>query len=260
MATAARHFWGIVSAVIDVDRLYRDSGLLDKDLPIEIAITGRDAKGVRGARFFGGADAAQDNPVVADVMLPSGSWQIAAIPKERLARHPPTPGCCRLFILVAGALIMVPTIMTGRLIGERLKNIGELKRREIELQRLSRRLGLALDTSQIGVWEMNIETDELVWDDRMNEFYGYPADGGPRNYAHWERVLHPDDVARAQQDFQRAVATNGQLPGRVPHAARQWRSAPHPRERHGLQGCRRAGQDRRRQLGRHGGRDAEREA
>ena len=40
-----------------------------------------------------------------------------------------------LFILLAGGLIMVPTVMTGRLIGERLKNIGELKRREIELQR-----------------------------------------------------------------------------------------------------------------------------
>ena len=115
----------------------------------------------------------------------------------------------RLFILLAGGLIMIPTVMTGRLIGERMKNIGELKRREIELQRLSRRLELALDTSQIGVWEMNIETDELVWDDRMNELYGYPADGGPRNYTHWERVLHPDDIARARQDFQRAVATNG---------------------------------------------------
>ena len=202
-------FWGIVSAVIDVDSLYRDSGLLDKDLPIEIAITGRDAKGVKGARFFGSADAAQDNPVVADVVLPSGSWQIAAVPKSGWHVTPSNVWKLRLFILLAGGLIMVPTVMTGRLIGERMKNIGELKRREIELQRLSRRLELALDTSQIGVWEMNIETDELVWDDRMNELCGYPADGGPRNYAHWERVLHPDDIARARQDFQRAVATNG---------------------------------------------------
>ena len=49
-----QEFWGIVSAVVDVDRLYRDSGLLDEDLPIEIAISGRDAKGVKGERFFGG--------------------------------------------------------------------------------------------------------------------------------------------------------------------------------------------------------------
>ena len=69
---------------------------------------------------------------------------------------------------------MIPTVMTGRLIDERLSNIGELKRREIQLERLSRRLELALDTSQIGVWELNIETDELFWDDRMNELYGYP--------------------------------------------------------------------------------------
>jgi diguanylate cyclase (GGDEF)-like protein len=204
-----RTFWGIVSAVVDVEKLYRDSGLLDADLPIEIAITGRDAKGVKGARFFGSVEAAHDNPVVADVVLPSGSWQIAAVPKSGWHVAPPNVWKLRLFILLAGALIMVPTVMTGRLIGERMNNIGELKRREIQLQRLSRRLELALDTSQIGVWEMNIETDELVWDDRMNELCGYPADGGPRNYLHWERVLHPDDIPRARRDFQHAVATNG---------------------------------------------------
>ena len=124
-------FWGIVSAVIDVDSLYRDSGLLDKDLPIEIAITGRDAKGVKGARFFGSADAAQDNPVVADVVLPSGSWQIAAVPRSGWHVTPSNVWKLRLFILLAGGLIMVPTVMTGRLIGERMNNIGELKRREI---------------------------------------------------------------------------------------------------------------------------------
>ena len=94
MAMAARHFWGIVSAVVDVDRLYRDSGLLDPELPIEIAITGHDAKGVSGARFFGARRSAQDNPVIADVILPSGSWQIAAVPKGGWHARPPTPGCC----------------------------------------------------------------------------------------------------------------------------------------------------------------------
>ena len=49
------YFWGIVSAVVDRDRLYRESGLLADDLPVELAITGRDGKGVAGERFFGDA-------------------------------------------------------------------------------------------------------------------------------------------------------------------------------------------------------------
>ncbi len=199
-------FWGIVSAVMDRDRLYRDSGLLDPELPIEISISGRDGKGDRGSRFFGSASVMRNDPVLADVVLPSGSWQIAAIPRGGWNATPPNTWMLRLFMLLAGALIMVPTVITGRLIEERLDNIAKLRRREGELKRLSRRLGLALDSSRIGVWELNIETNDLLWDDRMNELYGYPKDGGPRSYADWERAIHPDDVARVLREFPTAAA------------------------------------------------------
>ena len=46
-----KRFWGIVSAVVDLERLYRDSGLLDADLPIDIAISGRDGMGAGRALF-----------------------------------------------------------------------------------------------------------------------------------------------------------------------------------------------------------------
>ncbi len=200
-------FWGIVSAVVDLDRLYRDSGLLDENLPIEIAITGRDAKGGEGALFFGSATVTQDDPVMADVVLPSGSWHIAAVPKGGWDVTPPNSWMLLLFIVVAGGLIMVPTVMTGRLIDERQRNIRELRRREVELARLSRRLKLALDSSQIGVWELNTENNDLLWDDRVNELYGYPADGGHRDYTHWERSIHPDDLARVLEETERVNAT-----------------------------------------------------
>jgi len=199
-------FWGIVSAVVDMEKLYRDSGLLDADLPIAIAITGRDSMGADGERFFGGADVVADDPVTADVILPSGSWRISAIPKIGWDVPPPNTWTLRLLILIAGSLIMVPTMMTGRLFEERVRNIGELRRREIELERLSRRLSLALESSHIGVWELNTETNELLWDDRMNELYGYPADHGRRDYTHWERAIHPDDLARVMDDYPKAFA------------------------------------------------------
>ena len=75
----------------------------------------------------------------------------------------------------------------------------------MELERLSRRLRLALDTSRIGVWEINLETGELYWDDRTNELFGQPEDGGPRSYMHWESAVHPDDLLHAREDFHRAV-------------------------------------------------------
>ncbi|WP_457940278.1 bifunctional diguanylate cyclase/phosphodiesterase [Mesorhizobium sp. 10J20-29] len=202
-------FWGIVSAVIDRDRLYRESGLLDPKLPIDIALMGHDGSGAAGQRFYGDESVTSNNPVTARILLPTGSWQIAAVPKGGWDVTPPNTWTLRLLIFVAGALIMVPTVMTGRLIEERSDNISELRRREIELERLSRRLGLALNSSHIGVWELNTGDNSLLWDDRMNELYGRPADGGPRTYADWERAIHPEDLARVLTEFPTALAAGG---------------------------------------------------
>lgn len=204
-----RHFWGIVSSVFNVKRLYRDSGLLDPELPIEVAITGRDGLGGSGERFFGRDDIAEQQPVEAEVILPSGSWHIAAVPKGGWNQTPPNAAMLRLAIFAAGALILIPTVLTGRLIDERLRTAGELGRREVEMERLSRRLGLALDTSKIGVWEINLETGELHWDDRTSELFGDKPDGKPRSYQRWESAVHPDDLLQARADFDRAVEAMG---------------------------------------------------
>ncbi|HHY51004.1 MAG TPA: diguanylate cyclase, partial [Alphaproteobacteria bacterium] len=207
---AARRLWGLVSAVIDIDRLYRDSGLLDPDLGIEIAIAGTDGTGAAGEQFFGRPEVFLDDPVTAEVMLPSGSWIIAAVPKEGWNTTPPGAWLLRGVIVVLGALVVFPIIFGGRLIEERQRNIRELGAREAELQKLSRRLSLALETSRIGVWEYDVETKEVVWDDRMNEIYGLAPDGGRRSYADWRDRLHPDDLDRAIEDFRIAAEVTGQ--------------------------------------------------
>ncbi|TYR30217.1 EAL domain-containing protein [Mesorhizobium microcysteis] len=194
-------FWGIVSAVVDVERLYADSGILDPALPLEIDISGLDGMGAKGARFYGSGAALANDPVLVDVVLPSGSWQIAAIPKGGWSATPTNVWWLRLLMFVAGALIMVPAIITGRLIEERQKNIGELKRRETQLAHLSSRLGLALDTSKVAVWETVVGSDTEYWDPRMNEMYGHPVDDGPRTLQDWEQRVHPDDRERASAEF-----------------------------------------------------------
>ena len=200
-------FWGILSAVIDVGRLYRDSGLLAEDLGLDITITGKDATGRTGKRFFGNPDAAFSDPVTAEVVLPSGSWQIAAIPTGGWNYTPDNALMLRMVLLVAILLVVVPIYFAGQLFGERQKNYGELARREKELAHLSQRLSLALEASKTGVWEHNVVTHEMVWDARVNELYGQPADGGPRFYHHWAASIHPDDLNRATRDFDLAVET-----------------------------------------------------
>ena len=73
-------FWGITSAVIDAEALYKNSGLLDIDLPIEIAIRGKDSLGEKGEVFFGEAELFNQANIKTILTLPNGSWQISARP------------------------------------------------------------------------------------------------------------------------------------------------------------------------------------
>ncbi|MBZ9701701.1 MULTISPECIES: EAL domain-containing protein [unclassified Mesorhizobium] len=195
-------FWGIISAVVDVQRLYKASGLFDDDLGIDIALIGRDALGPGGVQFFGSESVRKRNPVTAEVLLPSGSWQIAATPKNGWPSTPSNAWLLRTIMAAAGALVVIPFLVAGRLLGERQRNYAELRR-------LSRRLELALEASAIGVWEHDLATNNLSWDDRVNEIYGKPSDGGHRGYSDWAGAIHPLDLARANADFDGAVASGG---------------------------------------------------
>lgn len=196
-----RRFHGIVSAVVDIDLLYSDSGLFDPGLPIEIALSGHDGLGGRGRPFYGSPETLASDPVVTDVTLPSGAWRIAATPTGGWPRVPDNLWTLRLLLLAAASFIMVPAIIAGRLIEERQRNIRTLRRREAQLGKLSRRLRLALDTSRVAIWEMDVGETAQFWDARMNELYGYPADDRPRSRDDWERRVHPDDLERAQAEF-----------------------------------------------------------
>lgn len=71
-----------IGAVIDRDSLFCASGVLNKNLPIEIAIRGKDAKDAKGEIFFGNPRIFATNPELTYIYLPYGSWQIAAIQRD----------------------------------------------------------------------------------------------------------------------------------------------------------------------------------
>lgn len=204
--TGERFLWGIVSAVVDVGRLYADSGLLSNDLPIEIAISGRDATSDDSTVFFGKSDTFDNDPVVLDVSLPSGSWRIAATPKNGWTETPANTWQFRMLILAAGLLVILPISIAGHLYDQRRTHVRELNRRQRQMQKLSQRLNLALDTSKIGVWEVNPVTMELTWDSRMRQLYGISGDD-PITLDTWVTALHPDDRARAETEFNQTVST-----------------------------------------------------
>ena len=205
----SKELWGLVSAVVDVEMLYEASGLLSDDLPIRIAIRGQDATGGEGGVFFGDPEIFSDDPVTSLVSLPSGSWQIAAIPAGGWSSTPENAWQMRFLILLAGLLVILPISIAGYLNDLRHTHMQELARRQRQLQRLSERHQLALDTSRIGVWELNLGTSELTWDSRMRELYEVSSDVGQVTTDTWLTAVHPDDRLQAKAEFEQAV-TAGQ--------------------------------------------------
>lgn len=119
-------FWGIVSAVIDAEQLYAASGLRD-DLPIDVAIIGKDSLGDQGELFFGDASVLEDNPVTAEVILPSGRWLMAAVPADGWETTHPMIWLIRLLVTVSAGLIVGPMMVTSRLVQDRADSITKLE-------------------------------------------------------------------------------------------------------------------------------------
>jgi PAS domain S-box-containing protein len=109
-------FWGLVSAVIDIDRLYRLAGLDKMDDGLSLAIRGKDGLGPQGEVFFGNPEVFTGDPLTVSVNLPGGSWQLAALPAEgwEHLHHDAELLAIRLVGLVVGLLIATMTYLTMR--------------------------------------------------------------------------------------------------------------------------------------------------
>ncbi len=81
----------------------------------------------------------------------------------------------------------------------------QLKTNEQALLIENERLALATHAGNIGVWDYNILTNELKWDDRMFELYGIRRDQFPGEYEAWSHALHPEDKARSEQELMDAI-------------------------------------------------------
>lgn len=203
-----RRFWGILSSVMKADLLYELHGLNSPDLGIEVGLVGQDGMGAAGEQFFGDPSILADNPVTLDIPLPVGSWQMVARPKGGWSARKLNPWPWRLVVFIAGALIVGPIYAAGRLSAARRDVIWTLKRRERQLETLSRRLEIAVDISRIGIWEMNTKSNETIWDPNLREIYGYKLNE-PVQQGTWESHLHPEDRQQAIEIQRKASHAGG---------------------------------------------------
>lgn len=83
--------------------------------------------------------------------------------------------------------------------------IGERKQAEENLRESEERLNLAARAGNIGVWDWNVVTNELIWEQSMYELYGIRKDDFGGAYDAWARMLHPDDKPFVEGEIQAAL-------------------------------------------------------
>ena len=90
---------------------------------------------------------------------------------------------------------------------EQVTSLDSLTASEARYRAMSERVLLATQAGQIGIWEWNILTDALVWDDRMCALYGVEP-GVDLTFEQFAAALHPDD-REIQLIAARAAVNNG---------------------------------------------------
>ncbi len=210
-------FWGFMEAVVDEKEIYGNARLLNdgvhdndaddghRHVHIQLAIRDISVKNNIQDAFFGDTDIFEKTPVIRQLQLPGGTWELAAIPADGWAQEPANGTWLEITILFAAAIVIIPIFLTGGLVNERQRNIATLRSRERELLTVSHRLNLALESSKIGIWEIDLDTQERSWDERMYHLHGLPTgDGGP-SYTDWRRTVHRDDIAAASLTLFKAL-------------------------------------------------------
>lgn len=79
------------------------------------------------------------------------------------------------------------------------RDMTELKKSEEALQKAAKRLDLATDAGNIGIWDWDLITDELVWDRKMLELYKVNKSDFDNNYQAWRTRTHRDDLAETER-------------------------------------------------------------
>lgn len=72
-------------------------------------------------------------------------------------------------------------------------DITRLKQLDSENDTMAKRLELAVRMSGFGVWEFNIDTQTVTWDQQMYAMYGITDPDRQASRTVWEDSLHPDD-------------------------------------------------------------------
>lgn len=85
------------------------------------------------------------------------------------------------------------------------KDVTESKLAEIALKKSEERLQISTKAAKVGIWDLDLENDLLIWDETMLSLYGLPSDKKLINIELWLTLLHPDDRENTLKEIEKVI-------------------------------------------------------
>ncbi|MEY2656000.1 MAG: hypothetical protein RLZZ524_3028, partial [Pseudomonadota bacterium] len=196
-------FLGAVSIPLDADKVFEETGLPELEREFVVAMRGRDASGARGDVFrgdpltFGRALAQQE------IVLPGGSWQIAAYP-----RNDAVPESVQRLRLVG----LLMCLLAGLLAYNLTRQSQRRAESDARLNAANRRLQTVLQTVPDLMFEMDDEGRYLdVWPGREPDLLVVERD---QLVGHTVAEVMPPEAAAAVLQTLAEARTEGHSRGR----------------------------------------------
>ncbi|MEH2322200.1 MAG: PAS domain-containing protein [Nostoc sp.] len=108
-----------------------------------------------------------------------------------------------------------PLRMTGthRDISDVYDDLRLRKQTEAALARSEEQLRLTLEFNHIGIWDWNVKTNEVIWNDNHFRLLGLEPETLTASYQRWRDRVHPEDVDRIEQALLDALAQHTNFEG-----------------------------------------------
>ncbi len=212
-SNSGQRYWGIASTVIDFDTLMKSTGFADgMSENIRFALRGKDGLGEGGEIFWGDGRIFTMNPILMDIALPSGSWQMAAMPASGWPVFNPLRSLYFLFGCIFSMIFSVLFYQLLRINSALRQGIGERLNAENALRQSEEKYRSIFENSVMGIFRTTPDGHYLSINPAGAKMYGYGSQEemiqSVTDMAH-QIYVHPEDRKR----FKELLESNGSVEG-----------------------------------------------
>lgn len=201
-----------VDLVISAAELLEAVGFLELEETTQLTVNTSLAETPDQALVIGNAKGVQRNAVTRTLKLANADWTISVAPSPLHTGAHNWNRTLQFATAILAFAFLTPFLALVVLLRARLADNKSIAVSMGKVENLSRQLDVALNASNIGLWEHDLQTGEQIWDDQIMKIYGIEGESHRQSFDSWLSRLHPDDQKRFRAfSWEDAVSGNGFL-------------------------------------------------